>query len=368
EHFTSISDSSSPLSCSSFPLPCSSKHNHQNITMTREYSLSIDEDLEPQSPPRYKPISVDSLLNQPQSAITAPVQPYATNRPRIVLPAPVQSYGAFATPYAPQAPKPPLHPPTVRTGLFPNYAPPYSTTGPVSELHQEYFNKTEVSPSALYIKSKRRSHYTNRLKAEVLDFWLQPVETKHRSGHRTLQEVAEHTKIPLETLRGWTRKDHKEHIFAAEAGLSNVTSHQDSPLASSSSPPSSVFPSFSSPSSSSSSSSSFSSSSFSSSSSSSSFSYSSSGPWPVSSRSLPTSPQFTALNKEPPRQSIATAALDRRFSPRKCMHLPSPGVSTKETTRWLEPEAEIQIENPGEERRQVNPYKRRCLERNSDLH
>jgi hypothetical protein len=175
-----------------------------------------------------------------------------------------------------------------------------------------------VSPSALYVKTKRRLRYTNRLKAEVLSFWLQPIDTNHRSGHRTLQEVAQHTKIPLETLRGWTRKEHREQIFAAEAGLRDVARDANSPSASSR------------------------------------FS-------PASSSSSPASQRFTASNPEPSQETSTTAAPDRRISQRKRTQPHSTGVSTRATTCRLQQQAEEKMENPVEEGRQLRPRKRKRL-------
>jgi hypothetical protein len=175
-----------------------------------------------------------------------------------------------------------------------------------------------VSPSALYVKTKRRLRYTNRLKAEVLSFWLQPIATNHRSGHRTLQEVAQHTKIPLETLRGWTRKEYREQIFAAEAGLRNVARDANSPSASSR------------------------------------FS-------PASSSSSPASQRFTASNPEPSQETSTTAAPDGRISQRKRTQPHSTGVSTRATTWRLQQQAEEKMENPVEEGRQLRPRKRKRL-------
>jgi transposase-like protein len=79
-----------------------------------------------------------------------------------------------------------------------------------------------VNPPALFVKTKRRLSYTNRFKAQIVRFWLQPIDTNHRSGHRTLQEVAEHTKILFQPLNDWTRKKNMDKIFRAEAALRSV--------------------------------------------------------------------------------------------------------------------------------------------------
>jgi hypothetical protein len=63
-----------------------------------------------------------------------------------------------------------------------------------------------VNPADLFVKTKRRLSYTNRFKAKMLSFWLQPIDTDHRSGYRTLREVVEHTKTPIHTLTDWKRR------------------------------------------------------------------------------------------------------------------------------------------------------------------
>jgi hypothetical protein len=67
-----------------------------------------------------------------------------------------------------------------------------------------------------------RFRYTNRHKAMVLSYYLEPV---HRSlsgrgpRHRTLPEVAEYTKISLDTIEKWSRPKARAKIFAEKASL-----------------------------------------------------------------------------------------------------------------------------------------------------
>jgi hypothetical protein len=51
----------------------------------------------------------------------------------------------------------------------------------------------------------------------VLAYWLEPCPRPR--GHRTLQEVANFTKIPLSTLEKWSMPRNRERIFAERAGL-----------------------------------------------------------------------------------------------------------------------------------------------------
>jgi hypothetical protein len=85
----------------------------------------------------------------------------------------------------------------------------------------------KVNPDQLYVKTQKRHRYTNRHKAQVLSFWLEPTPHVARPGprgpgegqHRTLTEVAEHTKIPLGTVKQWALKKYREKIFSTRAGL-----------------------------------------------------------------------------------------------------------------------------------------------------
>jgi hypothetical protein len=90
-----------------------------------------------------------------------------------------------------------------------------------------------LNPDQLYVKSQKRHRYTNRRKAKVLSFWLEETPRVIRSGrpaprgechHRTLKEVAEHTKIPLGTVKQWALKKNREKIFSTRAGLRCVQS------------------------------------------------------------------------------------------------------------------------------------------------
>jgi hypothetical protein len=102
--------------------------------------------------------------------------------------------------------------------------------------------------SSLFVKTKKRHRYKPRFKAEVLSFWLEPLaqpevgDPRHRPTldevdptigvvdhgidnhnahhiHRTLQAVADHTKIPLNTLKKWTNPKTRRKIFREAAGL-----------------------------------------------------------------------------------------------------------------------------------------------------
>jgi hypothetical protein len=67
-----------------------------------------------------------------------------------------------------------------------------------------------------------RFRYTNRRKAMVLSYYLEPVRRSLTGGgprHRTLQEVAEYTKIPVNTIAKWSQPKAREKIFAEHAGL-----------------------------------------------------------------------------------------------------------------------------------------------------
>jgi hypothetical protein len=82
----------------------------------------------------------------------------------------------------------------------------------------------KVNPDQLYVKSQKRHRYTNRRKAQVLSFWLEEIPRVIRPGpggghHRTLKEVAEHTKIPVGTVKQWALKKNREKIFSTRAGL-----------------------------------------------------------------------------------------------------------------------------------------------------
>jgi hypothetical protein len=119
---------------------------------------------------------------------------------------------------------------------------------PVSTVPANALGRLDPYFSSLFVKTKKRHRYKPRFKAEVLSFWLEPLaqpevgDPRHRPTldevdptvdavdhgidnhnahhvHRTLQAVADHTKIPLNTLKKWTNPKTRRKIFREAAGL-----------------------------------------------------------------------------------------------------------------------------------------------------
>jgi hypothetical protein len=139
----------------------------------------------------------------------------------MVLP-PVRSNPA-TPPVRSHTPSPPVRsPPPPSANSRRSRTPPAPAQVPKRGPKRAAAAELKVNPDRLYVKTNKRHRYTNRYKAQVLSLWMAPTPRVGRSGgvqHRSLKQVAEHTKVPFSTLKKWSLKANREKIFSEHAGL-----------------------------------------------------------------------------------------------------------------------------------------------------
>jgi hypothetical protein len=194
----------------------------------QSHAVPLSRILASQSPLGYAPVDASGGLHAaPLSQILASPSPLLDRppaSPSFWLHHPPASPSSLL--HRPPAPPSPLLQPRRSTTLSPvrqnsrrSRTPPRPAQipkrGPKRGPKRKAAADLNVNPDQLYVKSQTRYRYTNRRKAQVLSFWLEETPRVIRSGrpaprgechHRTLKEVAEHTKIPLGTVKQWALK------------------------------------------------------------------------------------------------------------------------------------------------------------------